>query len=179
MNSPHLMEYIERMKPEQGEIFYYCTPKRSFAEDSPYYEPFKSQGIEVLFLHHPLDEFVMGRLGKYNEKKLVPIDSEDATKAVQSWNKDKKDEGPKEGDSKALTDEQSTEMCEWFRSTLDTSVKEVQVSHHTGSYPAVVTNFDSPSVRRKYPIEFYSDVILAIFPSFIKLRCLNTSTFAF
>ncbi|KAJ1678115.1 hypothetical protein EV182_004742, partial [Spiromyces aspiralis] len=111
-----LDQYIERMQPGQESIFYYCTPKRSFGLESPYYEPFKCKGVEVLFLRHPLDEFVMGRLGQYKEKKLVPIDSEEANKVVAEWN----EELQPSSDGETLTEAQSTELCEWFRSVLDT-----------------------------------------------------------
>lgn len=43
-------EYITRVDKDQKEIFFAIVPSRSLLEASPYYEPFKAKGIEVLEL---------------------------------------------------------------------------------------------------------------------------------
>lgn len=42
-----LKEYTERKKEGQNNIYYLVTPKRKFAEESPYFEAFKQKDIEV------------------------------------------------------------------------------------------------------------------------------------
>jgi len=56
-------DYISRSSVEQDKTIYYlCAPNRALAEASPYYEIFKRNKTEVLFLYTPIDEFVMGNL---------------------------------------------------------------------------------------------------------------------
>ncbi|KAJ2852801.1 hypothetical protein GGI22_005135 [Coemansia erecta] len=143
-----LNEYVERMPSDQKHIYYFCTPKRHLGEDSPYYEPFKKHGTEVLFLHHPLDEFVMGRLEEFEGKRLVSVDSEDAGKELKRWNEEEAaKDGAKDDSSTALTKEQADELTSWMLTTFGTKVKEVKVSDRYMTYPAIVTEFDSPAVR--------------------------------
>ncbi|KAJ2553804.1 hypothetical protein EV175_002805 [Coemansia sp. RSA 1933] len=143
-----LKEYVDRMPSDQKYIYYFCTPKRHLGEDSPYYEPFKKHGTEVLFLHHPLDEFVMSRLSEFEGKRLVSVDSEEAGQELKKWNEEEvgKD-GAKSDSSTALTTDQSAELTSWMLTTFGTRVSEVKVSDRYMTYPAIVTDFDSPAVR--------------------------------
>ncbi|KAJ1867815.1 hypothetical protein LPJ78_000687 [Coemansia sp. RSA 989] len=140
-----LDEYVEAMPESQEHIYYFCTPNRKVGVDSPYYEPFKEHNIEVLFLHHPLDEFVMGRLSEYNGKRLVSVDSEEAGKALNKLSKASQDSA---SDSAALTKEQTDELTAWLRESMGTQVRDVRVSERYMTYPAIVVDFDSPAVRR-------------------------------
>lgn len=144
-----LEEYTEAMPKDQDHIYYFCTPNREFGLESPYYEPFKKHGTDVLFLHHPLDEFVMGRLAEFSGKRLVSIDSEDANKVLKKWNEQSQSnaEGDK-GSSQPLTKEQTDELTSWMLTSIGKSVKEVKISERYMTYPAIVTDFESPSVRR-------------------------------
>ena len=58
----------------QDKIYYLVTPKRSFAESSPYFEAFKKKDLEVLFLYNPIDDFLMGQLGEF-KGRLVCVPS--------------------------------------------------------------------------------------------------------
>ncbi|KAJ2723358.1 hypothetical protein GGI07_002711 [Coemansia sp. Benny D115] len=142
-----LSDYVKAMPSDQDSIFYFCTPNRKFGLESPYYEPFKKHGTEVLLLHHSLDEFVMGRLEKYEGKKLVSVDSEEAGKILKKWNEADQAESS-DGAGAALTKEQSDELTSWMLGNLGMHVKEVKVSERYMSYPAIVTDFDSPATRR-------------------------------
>ena len=42
-----LQQYVDRMKPDQKGVYYLLAPTRASAMASPYYEPFKLQGLEV------------------------------------------------------------------------------------------------------------------------------------
>ncbi|KAJ1962725.1 hypothetical protein GGI12_002472 [Dipsacomyces acuminosporus] len=144
-----LKDYVDNMPADQESIFYFCTPNRKFGVDSPYYEPFKKHNVEVLFLHHPLDEFVMGRLGAFENKKLVSVDSEDANGILKRWNEAANAEAESaESAGNALTKEQADELTGWMLPRLGMRVKEVKVSERYMTYPAIVTDFDSPAVRR-------------------------------
>ncbi|KAI9503298.1 hypothetical protein GGI25_002814 [Coemansia spiralis] len=143
-----LDDYVERMPSDQNNIYYLCTPNRKFAIDSPYYEPFKKHGTEVLFLHHPLDEFVMGRLAEFNGKRLVSADSEDANKELKKWNEEELAKDSTAGESAAaLTKEESYDLTSWMLPIFGSGVKEVKVADRYMTYPMILTDFDSPAVR--------------------------------
>ncbi|MDR2863282.1 MAG: molecular chaperone HtpG, partial [Puniceicoccales bacterium] len=72
-----LTAYVDRMKPEQKEIYYLTGPDRATLENGPYLEAFKSRGLEVLFLYEPADDFVMNHLGQFKEKALTAADQAD------------------------------------------------------------------------------------------------------
>ncbi|PWA00758.1 hypothetical protein BB558_003224 [Smittium angustum] len=150
-------EYISRMGENENEIFYLCTTSKKIGIESPYYEPFKLANKEVIFLTQTQDEHVMNGLRNYKGKELVSIDSEKARDLLSGFeakeeNKEKteNDEGKSESQSETikLTKEQGEELSQWFIAELKTKVKEVKVSSHLSSFPAVVTNFDSPAVRK-------------------------------
>ncbi|KAJ2026397.1 hypothetical protein GGI06_000183, partial [Coemansia sp. S85] len=128
-------------------IYYFCTPNRKVGVESPYYAPFKQHGTEVLFLHHALDEFVMGRLQEFKGKRLVSVDSKEANSVLEKWNKAAQAESP-ESAATALTTEQANELTAWLLTNMGPSVKEVKVAERFMTYPAIVTDFESPAVRR-------------------------------
>ena len=57
-----LKEYIDRMKPEQKEIYYITAVNRETIEKSPYLEIFRKKDVEVLYLTDPNDEFILSGL---------------------------------------------------------------------------------------------------------------------
>ncbi|KAJ2866090.1 hypothetical protein GGH94_001795 [Coemansia aciculifera] len=142
-----LDEYVERMPSDQEHIYYFCTPNRTVGTESPYYEPFKQHGAEVLFLHHALDEFVMARLLEFKGKRLVSVDSKEASSVLEKWNKAAQAESP-ESTGTALTTEQANELTAWLLTNMGPSIKEVKVAERYMTYPAIVTDFESPAVRK-------------------------------
>ncbi|KAJ1816704.1 hypothetical protein LPJ75_001937 [Coemansia sp. RSA 2598] len=143
-----LNEYVEAMPSDQEHIYYFCTPNRQFGLESPYYEPFKKHGTNVLMLHHPLDEFVMGRLSNFEGKRLISIDSKDVAQVLKKWNDADQAESASDASAASLTTDQANELTSWMLPVLGMHVKEVKVSERYMSYPAIVTDFDSPAVRR-------------------------------
>ena len=85
-----LDEYVSRMKEEQKEIYYLFAPNREAIDGGPHLEAFKAQGIEVLYLYEPVDEFVMSSLMKYADKDLVSADNSDIELEEISSNKKNK-----------------------------------------------------------------------------------------
>ncbi|KAJ2614204.1 hypothetical protein H4S08_001827 [Coemansia sp. RSA 1365] len=142
-----LDDYVERMPKDQEHIYYFCTPSRKVGAESPYYVPFEKHGTEVLFMHHQLDEFVMGRLSEYNGKRLISVDSAEAGKVLKQWN-DAAQASTADDASPPLTTEQTDELTSWMRESMGTQAKEVRVSERFMTYPAIVVDFDSPAVRR-------------------------------
>ncbi|KAF9396597.1 TNF receptor-associated protein 1, mitochondrial [Podila verticillata] len=151
-----LKDYVDRMKAGQENVYFTCVPKRKFAEESPYFEEFKEKGIEVLFLYDTVDEFVVNNLRQVGQHKLVSIDAADIQDKVlessspkDSGESDVKDKTPEE--AKLAKEEAKLEaenIAEWFRDTLGMQVRKVDVSKRHMSHPAVVTEHDSPAVRK-------------------------------
>ncbi|PVV00279.1 hypothetical protein BB560_005345 [Smittium megazygosporum] len=151
-----LKDYISRMKSDQKDIFYLTTPTKAFGEQSPYFEPFKNLDIEVIFLTSVPDEYALRALQDFNKMKILSIDSEEARTIVSSLEKPEsldgetdaaKDEAKSEVDEN-LTSKQGEELSEWFRTTLGMRVDKVKIAPSSSSFPAIVTNFESPAMRR-------------------------------
>ncbi|KAG0303257.1 TNF receptor-associated protein 1, mitochondrial [Dissophora globulifera] len=147
-----LKDYVDRMKEGQENIYYTCVPKRKFAEESPYFEEFKEKGIEVLFLYDTVDEFVVNNLRQVGQNKLVSIDASEISDPVlqSSSKKDSKDAVPSEEELLSQQEAKlaAEDIAEWFRQTLGMRIRKVDVSKRHMSYPAVVTEHDSPAVRK-------------------------------
>ncbi|KAF8975951.1 TNF receptor-associated protein 1, mitochondrial [Entomortierella lignicola] len=144
-----LKEYVDRMKEGQENIYYTCVPKRQFAEESPYFEEFKNKGIEVLFLYDTTDEFVVNNLRQVGEHKLVSIDAADIKdKVLESSTPKDESTSEKDGLSKEEAKLEAENIADWFRQTLGMQVRKVDISKRQMSYPAVVTEHDSPAVRK-------------------------------
>ncbi|KAF9921974.1 TNF receptor-associated protein 1, mitochondrial [Linnemannia zychae] len=143
-------DYIDRMKTGQENIYYSCVPKRKFAEESPYFEEFKEKGIEVLFLYDTVDEFVVNNLRQVGQHKLVSIDAADIKDPVleSSPKDDTKDDKKDDPLAKEEAKLEGESIAEWFRETLGMQVRKVDVSKRHMSHPAVVTEHDSPAVRK-------------------------------
>lgn len=146
-------EYVERMAPKQNSIFYLSAPSRQLAEASPYFEAFKSKGVEVMFLYSNIDDFVMTNLAEFKGKKCVSIESSqagDELKDIDAREGEKtEEEKQKEDDnSVALNDEAIRNVCSWLKDTLATRVTTVTESARLSSSPAIVIDHESASFRR-------------------------------
>jgi molecular chaperone HtpG len=68
-----LDNYIERLKPEQENIYYVTADSFNTAKASPHLEIFRKKDIEVLLLSDRIDEWMMSHLTEYNGKKFKSI----------------------------------------------------------------------------------------------------------
>ena len=69
-----LAKYVEAMPAEQKEIYFLIGETRGLIENSPYLEAFKAKGQEVLLLSDPIDEFLVGTMHSYKDKRLKAVD---------------------------------------------------------------------------------------------------------
>jgi molecular chaperone HtpG len=133
-----LADYVQRMAPDQKEIYCLLAPNRAAAEASPYFEVFRQRKFEVLFLYDPWDEFVMEHLHTF-ENKPVKL----AEKAELDLG-----ETPKDG---GLSADAARALAGWLKETLGDKVGEVRVSKRLVESPAVVVDADkfmTASMRR-------------------------------
>ncbi|RUS31752.1 Hsp90 protein-domain-containing protein [Jimgerdemannia flammicorona] len=140
-----LKEYVERKKEGQERIYYLLTPKRKFAEESPYLEAFRKKDIEVLYLYDTVDEFVVDHLREHQRMQLVSIDSNEAATDPLLYDTEASDSAS----ATALTDQQAKELADWIQQTLGPQVvKQVDISRRLVSYPAIITDRESPAMQR-------------------------------
>jgi molecular chaperone HtpG len=134
-----LGDYVQRMQPDQKEIYYLLAPNRQTAESSPFYEVFQSRGLEVLFLSDPWDEFVMEHLREFDGKSLKA--AEKASLEIT----------PPASAENALSDEAAQGLAAWIKEKLGDRVNEVRVSKRLVGSPAVAMDSDrmlTSSMRR-------------------------------
>jgi molecular chaperone HtpG len=126
--SVSLKEYIARMKPEQEVIYYITADSFAAAQHSPHLEIFRKKGIEVLLMSDKVDEWLLGSLTEFDDKKLQSIAKGDLDLGKLE------DESEKEAQKKI--EEEAKSLVERIKSTLGDSVKEVRVTHRLTDSPA-------------------------------------------
>ncbi|MAV08939.1 MAG: molecular chaperone HtpG [Verrucomicrobiales bacterium] len=129
-----LKEYVDRMLPDQKEIYFITGDSRATLENSPHLEIFKKKDVEVLFMTEPVDEFILPGFGEYSEKSLKSISQGDI------------DLGSDE--EKKIAEEQKTEasgkykkLIKKVQEALKDDIKEVRLSDRlTDSASCLVTD---------------------------------------
>jgi molecular chaperone HtpG len=126
-----LQEYVDRMQPDQKEIYYLTGENRSIVENSPLLEAFKARNLEVLFFTDTIDEWVIPALPVFDEKPLkavhrgdVDLDSEEEKKERQEKRKE--------------AEESNKPVLEALQKALGDKVKEVRLSDRLTDSAAVL-----------------------------------------
>ncbi|MBM3845583.1 MAG: molecular chaperone HtpG [Verrucomicrobia bacterium] len=130
-------DYVKRMPADQKEIYCLLAPSREAALASPHFEVFAARKYEVLFLHEPIDEFVVEHLGSFEGKDL---------KLAEKASLDLAD-----SPASTLSEEQSAGLSSWIKATFGDRVNEVRVSKRLVGSPAVALDSDpymTSSMRR-------------------------------
>jgi len=143
-----LDDYISRCPPEQDKIYYLIAQTRKNAEESPYYELFKNQNVEVLFLYNNIDDFVMTNLQTYNGRKLINATSEEASDIDKNKKKDDEKKDDDKGDDDKKDDTNSKELVEWLSTALEGKAKKVSATTRLFGSPALVVPSESAAMRR-------------------------------
>ncbi|KAI8375030.1 Hsp90 protein-domain-containing protein [Choanephora cucurbitarum] len=137
-----LEDYARHAKEGQKRIYYLLTPKRKYAEESPYTEMFKKNDVELLYLYETVDEFVVNHLKEFQGYELVSADSPEAASdpLLQVGHSDS---------SASLSDTDAKELAQWIEKSLGREiVKGVQVSRRLATFPAIVLEHESPAMRK-------------------------------
>ena len=134
-----LTDYISRIKDGQESIYYLVGASREQVESSPYIEAFKARGLEVVYFTDAVDEYVVESLGLFDGKKLV---------SIRHGGVDLADHAP-EGD--ALSEEQTTALCDFLKAELGDRVTAVAVGNRLVDSPVIAlvpSDGMSPQMRQ-------------------------------
>ncbi len=124
-----LDQYVERMKPDQKEIYYIMGEDDHSILNSPHLDVVKHFDYEVLLLTDAVDPFMLVRLNKYKDYPLKNVATADL--------KIPEDETEQaEGASKRLEESESTALVERFKAQLGDRVTDVRMTGRLSGSPA-------------------------------------------
>ncbi|QLK57665.1 molecular chaperone HtpG [Ehrlichia ruminantium] len=136
-----LEDYIERMKPEQNNIYYLTGNDLDSIKKSPQLEGFVSRGIEVLLLVDPVDDFWTNVVTDYQKVPLRSVIRADED--LEKFSDVEKDDESKESQNE---DAQSKEKVDKFISyaaqVLTNLVSNVRVSKKLTDSPVCLAVAD-------------------------------------
>ena len=139
-----LKAYVERMKPEQTEIFYLTGESRKIIENSPHLEAPKQRGYEVLYLSDAVDELLVQHLHEFEGKRLKSV-----TKGkVQLGTEEEKKQAEEEVKKK---EEEYAGFLQACQKKLDEYVKQIRLSTRLVGSPACLVTEEheySPHLER-------------------------------
>ncbi|HLF66476.1 MAG TPA: molecular chaperone HtpG, partial [Gammaproteobacteria bacterium] len=139
-----LDDYLARMSEGQDKIYYVTADTLASAKSSPHLEIFAKKNIEVLLMHHRVDEWLVSHLTEYQGKTL------------QSIAKGALDLGALEDsavkDVQAEVDKSFTTLVEKFKTVLGDEVKEVRITHRLTESPACVVSDEHDMSRHMQKI---------------------------
>ncbi|MCG6872202.1 MAG: molecular chaperone HtpG [Gammaproteobacteria bacterium] len=123
-----LKDYVGRMGDDQKSIFYLTADSHAAAQASPHLEYFRKQGIEVLLLSDPVDEWLVGHLNEYQDKPL---------KSVARGDLDREELGEKSDDPEREQRSKDLEpLLAAIQAALGERVQEVRLSDRLVDSPA-------------------------------------------
>jgi molecular chaperone HtpG len=125
-----LAQYVERMKPEQERIYYVIAESIAAARSSPFIEKLRERGLEVLLLGERVDEWAMGQIDKFEEKRFKDASRGDLELGKLETEDDKKqhDEAVKE----------SGDLLKRVKDAVGDRVEAVRASSRLTDSPAVL-----------------------------------------
>ncbi len=130
-----LADYVSRMKEGQEAIYYISGPDAEQVSKSPQLEGFRANGIEVLFMTDPVDEFWIPALGTFEEHPF---------KSATRGEVDLSSVGGEEDNKKAEADDETPEtetpegldpLLAAFKLALGDKVADVRTSNRLTDSP--------------------------------------------
>jgi molecular chaperone HtpG len=123
-----LDQYIERMQPDQSDIYYIMGDDERSLMYSPHLDVVRQYDYEVLLMADPVDAFMLVRLNEYQEHKLVNVAGADLEMPSSAEGAEDEIETAKEGAHDAL--------LERFKSQLGDKVNDVRTTRRLSDSPA-------------------------------------------
>jgi molecular chaperone HtpG len=137
-----LENYVERMKPEQKEIYFIVGEDPRSILRSPHLDYFQTQGTEVLLLTEPMDSFMLMGLRKYKDFELKNVAQAEITE------KSKESEGQEQ-----IAEADFSKLIERFKQVLGERVTDVRASNRLSQSVARLADADgalNPELQRVY-----------------------------
>jgi molecular chaperone HtpG len=137
-----LEDYVERMQPEQKEIYFIVGEDLRSILRSPHLDYFQAQGTEVLLLTEPMDSFMLMGLRKYKDFELRNV--------AQAEIKEKPQEA--EG-QEPIAEADFGKLIERFKQVLGERVTDVRASKRLSQSVARLADADgalNPELQRVY-----------------------------
>jgi molecular chaperone HtpG len=136
-----LADYVARKKERQDKIHYVTAESFKAAQSSPHLEVFRKQGIEVLLLGDPVDEWLMGHLGEFDGMEFRDIRRGEFQLGEADEQKDEKDED----------DSGQKEFLDRLREQLKDEVEDVRTTERLTDSPAclAIGEYDMGTQMRK------------------------------
>ncbi|KAI6204841.1 hypothetical protein M3Y94_00723700 [Aphelenchoides besseyi] len=134
-----LEEYVERMQEGQDTIYYLFAPSRQLAAHSPYFEAFKKQNKEALFVYDAADELVLLVMNEFKGKKLMSVEAYVKQEGLLSETET----------SEIVRDSSKKELLDWIATSLGSvKVSEIKPTNNpTSDYPFVLTALNHSAMR--------------------------------
>jgi len=135
--------YIERMQEGQEKIYYVAAENFNTAKNSPHLEALRKKNIEVLLLSDRVDEWLMGHLAEYSDKKLQDVGKGQLDLGDLDTEEDKKEQ---EESAK-----QHEDLTKRVQGALSERVEAVRVTNRLTESPAclVVAEDDMGAQMRR------------------------------
>ena len=136
--------YIEKMKPNQKNIYYYLAPQKDMALHSPYMEPFIKNDVPVLYISVNIEEMIFRQLTEYKKFTFVNVESAEADLPKDLLKEDKEISLNKEN----LPEEDLQIFSLWVKNELQPVVVNVLSSKRLTDSPAIVVSNVSTGMRQ-------------------------------
>ncbi len=139
-----LRAYVERMKPEQTEIFYLTGESRKIIENSPHVEGPRQKGYEVLYFSDPVDELFVQNLLEFEGKHLKSVSKGNMHLGTEEEKKQVEEQLKKK-------EEEYSKFLQAGQKKLDPYVKQIRISTRLVDSPACLVNDEheySPHLER-------------------------------
>lgn len=123
-----LEAYIEAMPDGQSDIYYLTSDDMAKAAVSPHLEGFAAKNIDVLLLTDPIDEFWIGMMPEYKDKKFISI-----SRGEIDIDSIKSDDAPKEDSADA---DDYVELIAMIKADLAELISDARISKTLTSSPS-------------------------------------------
>ncbi len=124
-----LAEYVSRMKPEQKYIYYAVGESIEKIDKMPQTEVLKDKGYEILYMTEDVDEFAIQMLREFDGKEFRSVSSDDL----------ELEETEDEKEAAKKQEEESKDLLEFLKESLEGKVTEVKLSQRLKSHPVCLT----------------------------------------
>lgn len=123
-----LEDYVQRIKPDQKDIYYILGDDDKSVLYSPHLDVVKHYGYEVLLFTDPLDAFMLPQLTKYGEYNITNV-------ATAELDFPEDEDKVSEDESLASVDD-FADLIGRFKSSLDDRVSDVRITERLSDSPA-------------------------------------------